>query len=544
MKDLKADGRRSVVVAAIWAPVALLLIVAVMTWRAERRQAAVDRQVVHDYAAIAAWQLARRVNMALHDETMHAVSGVVAGHMRSASTPPLVDSGVLLHRGDDARAFTQNALFALRYEPGTGVVHTAGAMDSVTRAALTARLHALASTSRREDEPHRMIFERAGDRITAVALLIVGPMDGAVTRIYGVGAPASALDSAFRHAVQHGDLLPGIAAQQVARNGLAVSLERRQGGIVFRTSTPLGETAATDSTGLRLSELRAVVDVPPGLARALVGGERGGSLLLPFMLMIVVAVALALMALAQMRRSRELDELRARFVANVSHELRTPLTQISMFAETLRLGRERSSDERIQFASIIHAEARRLTHMVESILRFARGGPGVPRRVEPRRVDVEVEQAVEAFEPIAAAARVELRVETEPVELSVDPDGLRQVILNLLDNAVKHGGSGGVVQVRLALHDGETRLTVDDAGPGVPRDWRDRVFEPFARAERSAVSGAGIGLSVVRDIVASHAGRVWIESSPLGGARVVVAIRGGVALDTPSPDVSTSHLSA
>jgi hypothetical protein len=91
MKDLKADGRRSVVVAAIWAPVALLLIVAVLTWRAERRQAAVDRQGVHDYAAIAAWQLARRVNIALHDETMHAVSGVVTGHMRSSSPLPLAD---------------------------------------------------------------------------------------------------------------------------------------------------------------------------------------------------------------------------------------------------------------------------------------------------------------------------------------------------------------------------------------------------------------------------------------------------------------------
>jgi signal transduction histidine kinase len=93
-----------------------------------------------------------------------------------------------------------------------------------------------------------------------------------------------------------------------------------------------------------------------------------------------------------------------------------------------------------------------------------------------------------------------------------------------LDNAVKHGGRGTIIDVSTQVRGGEIHIVVDDDGPGIPQEWRARVFQPFARVERAHVAGAGIGLAVVHDLVAAHGGRVWIEDSPRMGARFTVAL--------------------
>ncbi|MDQ3516436.1 MAG: ATP-binding protein, partial [Gemmatimonadota bacterium] len=132
---------------------------------------------------------------------------------------------------------------------------------------------------------------------------------------------------------------------------------------------------------------------------------------------------------------------------------------------------------------------------------------------------------IEAFTPIAQAADATIALHFEDeVFAQLDRAAFRQIILNLLDNAVKHGGRGTSVDISAEQHNGDVRIMVDDSGPGVPTEWRERVFEPFVRMERGSAAGAGIGLAVVRDLVAAHGGRVWIERSPSGGARFIVAI--------------------
>jgi signal transduction histidine kinase len=106
----------------------------------------------------------------------------------------------------------------------------------------------------------------------------------------------------------------------------------------------------------------------------------------------------------------------------------------------------------------------------------------------------------------------------------LDRAAFRQIVLNLLDNAVKHGGRGSSVDVSATPDNGDIRVTVDDSGPGVPADWRERVFEPFVRLEGANSAGAGIGLAVVRDLVVAHGGTIWIEESPRGGARFALTI--------------------
>jgi signal transduction histidine kinase len=326
------------------------------------------------------------------------------------------------------------------------------------------------------------------------------------------------------------NLLPAVnATARLDETDVALRLSRKDGGIVFASALPPGSTAATDSTGLQMGELRTTVDLSPRLASALLVGGAPSSQLPSLALMIAIASVLAGIGLIQERRSRELERLRGRFVANVSHELRTPLAQISMFAETLSLSRERSAQERREFTSIILAEARRLTGLVESVLRFSRLESGRETlRLKLADVAAEIADAVASFAPIAVAADVTITLHSaEEAYARLDRAAFRQIVLNLLDNAVKHGGRGATVVISVTHHDGNVRIVVDDSGPGVPAEWRESVFEPFVRVEKGSAPGAGIGLSVVRDLVAAHGGRVSIDQSPRGGARFIVTVPAG-----------------
>ena len=525
------DLRAWIVSAALFAPLLLLLLVAVRTWRAELRYAEVTHRVVHDFAGIAAWQYSRRANSALHDEAMRAFSAIAQGHQRSSAAdrihPP---AAILAHRSAGDVAFLEHARFAFAYDARSRILETVGGrVSDDTRAMLLRRLSQLALTARNDEDPHRVLFDSSGGAAHAIALWKISTADEPLRAVYGVVADPRVLHNRFGKVLREGNLLPAInASVRIDASDVAVRLSRQDGGIVFATTQRLGSTAATDSTGLERGELLTTVDLAPRLANALLVGGAPPSQLPSLALMIVVASVLAGIGLVQERRSRELARLRTRFVTNVSHELRTPLAQISMFAETLALGRERSAAEGREFASIIFAEARRLTALVETVLRFSRLESGRETlRLESVGVAAEIADVVEAFTPIAEAADATIALHFQDEMFArLDRAAFRQVVLNLLDNAVKHGGRGTSVDISAEQHNGDVRILVDDSGPGVPTEWRERVFEPFVRVERGSAAGAGIGLAVVRDLVAAHGGSAWIEQSPRGGARFIVALPG------------------
>lgn len=284
---------------------------------------------------------------------------------------------------------------------------------------------------------------------------------------------------------------------------------------------------------------RAVVDAPVfGLTLA-VGPQPAAVDLLQFgadptserltmiMLLLVIGALLA-MALLQVRREAELTRLRADFVSGVSHELRTPLAQIRMFTETLLLGRVRSDVERRRSLEIIDQEARRLAYLVENVLLFSKTEGGRRARVapEPTHFAEEVRHAVESFTLLSRNRDVELRTELqENITVEVDRMALRQILINLVDNALKYGPAGQRITVGAALFDDVARLWVDDEGTGIPAEERSRVFESFYRLPRdieSRVTGSGIGLAVVRELARLHGGDAWAEAAPDRGARIVV----------------------
>lgn len=218
-----------------------------------------------------------------------------------------------------------------------------------------------------------------------------------------------------------------------------------------------------------------------------------------------------------------------RFTADASHELRTPLAALRGNAE-IALSRERSTEElRLAIEESI-TQYERLQRIAEDLLLLTRldAGESVIRR-ETLLLDAAVRDVVDLYAPIAEEKGLSLVVETAD-QLLIEGDGgrLRQVIGNLLDNAVKYTPSTGRICVSLARSDGHARLQLTDSGIGISAGDMPRVFDRFYRADpsRSATSapGAGLGLSICRSIIEAHGGQIRIESELRKGTQVVVSI--------------------
>jgi signal transduction histidine kinase len=242
----------------------------------------------------------------------------------------------------------------------------------------------------------------------------------------------------------------------------------------------------------------------------------------------LLSLLFAVAAFLNIRRERELVRARRDFVASVSHELRTPLAQIRMFSETLMLGRADDEEERTQWLGIISREARRLGDLVENILLFSHID-AARVRLEPERTDLGelVEEVVEAYVPIATAKRMRIVADAPSrIFAVVDPRAMRQVVVNLIDNALKYGPPGQTVGVEVDRTNGHVTLTVTDQGPGVAPKDRQRLWRPFVRLSNdiTTAGGSGIGLSVVRSLVEQQGGSVAIAATDGGGARFVVTL--------------------
>ncbi len=227
---------------------------------------------------------------------------------------------------------------------------------------------------------------------------------------------------------------------------------------------------------------------------------------------------------AENRTLVRLNRLQGRFVAMASHEFKTPLTSITAYTDALLThAGDPGFDRAPQFLEVIREEAARLLRMVNRILDFSRMEYG-SRLLDRRPVDLAalVQETAASLEASAAAKRQRLVVRAEPdvPRAEVDADLLRQVVVNLVGNAVKYTPAGGGVEVTVA--EGAAFITVDvaDDGPGVPADELRRIFREFYRAEGAATaeSGTGLGLSIVRHIVSLHGGHVAVRRRERGGS--------------------------
>ena len=223
---------------------------------------------------------------------------------------------------------------------------------------------------------------------------------------------------------------------------------------------------------------------------------------------------------AALRRQRE-------FAADASHELRTPLTVIRSSVEHLRRNRGEPSPTTTEALDDIDAEVGLLTALVEDLLLLARSDSGA---ITLARAPVDLgdiaADGAGALTKAADARGVRLFLDPEPAIVSGDSVRLRQLIVILVDNAVRHSPRGGAVRVRVRNDAPEAVIEVEDDGPGIRPEDMPRVFERFWRAPGAAGGGTGLGLAIAKSIVDLHEGRITVTNRPEGGARFSVRLPG------------------
>ncbi len=223
------------------------------------------------------------------------------------------------------------------------------------------------------------------------------------------------------------------------------------------------------------------------------------------------------------------EKMQGEFISQLSHELRTPLTVINGWTETLLADEGMDSDTR-QGMKIISSEAKRLTEMVMELLDFTRMQDGrVTLAAEVTDIRGEFEDTVFMYSSRLAQDGIQLvylDTQQEIPEIPCDPKRLRQVFLNILDNAVKHGGEGKRIEASIGCEPGSVVVRIRDYGPGIPEDELPLVKKKFYKGSSKA-RGTGIGLAVCDEIVELHGGSLTLENAPGGGTLVTVRLPDG-----------------
>lgn len=212
---------------------------------------------------------------------------------------------------------------------------------------------------------------------------------------------------------------------------------------------------------------------------------------------------------------RRLEALRRDFVANVSHELRTPMASIRAMAETLKDGALDDPSVADRFLGTIITEAERLTRISEDLLTLSDAESRPPERAEFSLTQL-AELTIRRLEPQAQQSGITLTIQApDDIRVWANRDQMEQVILNLVDNAVKYTPSGGTVTVSVTTENSNAVLTVTDTGIGILQEHLPRIFERFYRVDKARSrqsGGTGLGLSIVKNIVEAHGGRVEAQS--------------------------------
>jgi len=251
-----------------------------------------------------------------------------------------------------------------------------------------------------------------------------------------------------------------------------------------------------------------------------------------------IAAALSTQRAANEQLER-LNKAKSDFVSIVSHEFRSPLTGIQGFSELMR-DETMSADEVREYSADINREAERLNRMINELLDLDRMESG-RMTLHPEVVDLGmlVTGIVTSAAPRARGHRLKLKLDPMVPEISGDRDKLTQVLVNLLDNAIKYSPGGGEVIVGVRSDGDEAHVWVRDHGLGIPAEALDSIFERYTRIESDAhrpIHGTGLGLPIVRQIVELHGGRVWAESEPGSGSTFhVILPPSGPLPDLPSP---------
>ena len=526
--------RRTLTLALLSATGVLTVVLGYQAWDAGRSSVRLAEENVRDQALFAASNFAVEARSEVNFELLEEGLDIIDWSLGRRGNRPL--SLARLREGARARrwnAMDQASLF-FRIGPGGGEISVAGEADS-DQTAWALREAQADSLPAPNDYRVRARFDADGKNVVVYRRAYRGRGDYGLE---GMILSAAAFEPAFERAFREEALLPEAFTGGWPNEDIFVArVLGPHGNVIYESSTdPYSGPPVRHDLDESLGGMVLELGVREEAVGQLVSGGVPRSRMPYVVALLVLTSGLLLTAVWQMRREAELAELRDDFVSSVSHQMRTPLTQIRMFGETLLLGRVRNEDERSRAAEIIVDEANRLTHQVDNVLLFSRGARDA-LNLSPVTVDLSalVESVSESFEPLARAADVtiERRIESG-IACVTDVGATRQAVLNVLDNAVKYGPTGQVVEIGVRRTDRAENpcatIWVEDEGPGIPTGQQDRVWDAYVRLDRdraSATTGSGIGLAVVREVIEAQGGTARVEAGRRAadkGARVVIEL--------------------
>ena len=224
---------------------------------------------------------------------------------------------------------------------------------------------------------------------------------------------------------------------------------------------------------------------------------------------------------------KELDRLKSDFIHTVSHDLRSPLTAILGYMELI----ERTgplNENQLDFLHRLQGSVQHITNLVNELLDLGRLEAGFDTRREPVQLENVLKFSLDVFDGQVKKKKINLitKIDKDLKPVRANPIRIRQMIDNLVGNAIKYTPNNGVVQVIMMMEENQIVMRVEDTGPGIPAEEQNRIFEKFYRATNrpESVEGSGLGLAIVKSIVDSHQGRVWVESKAGAGSTFVVLL--------------------
>jgi signal transduction histidine kinase len=541
---LRAARRgETLVVGAFASAILLLALGSWAVWRAEQRHRATAEETLNDQASYIGASIALGIQQpgwVSVRTVLRTWNETVDEHRPWPGTDSVHHRAVSEAIGPDLPDLTPLSFF-VGGDDGVRVMLASGASagpDSIVRAAADAARDSLPKWNQ-----FRMVVIPAG-RDTALAFLIARPHPTAEARWVGftisvenfraqLVAPRLAMLARSFHWLEDST---GHVQSRMARDSLpplAISLVSSDGKMLYRTAHPpqrrwYGSRIVAGGFATTLN-----ISLEPAAIPVLMQGGYPVNHSTLILLVLSSGVLLLLAAGRLVSNTLALARQREEFTSSVSHELRTPLTNIQLFAETLLLERARTGDERRNALQTITRETRRLVHMVENVLSLSRvGRPALTLVRRRERIDQLVRDVVASFEPLLESRNIELchSFDGEPFA-AIDGDALRRILVNLLDNAVRYGPMGQIIQVTTTHRNSQVIVAVEDQGPGVPITDRERIWRAFERGSATHEGGTGIGLAVVSQLVRLHGGTARVEDTRTGARFVVILPAPGIAVE-------------
>jgi signal transduction histidine kinase len=529
----------------------VLALVGGQTWAAITAQRRLAEKALTDHAATAAWFLEENLGAELSftvECVFHPLHRVMPEDVHPATPSARLVTGrtlsdlARLRPSPDAecngRSYARPS-WAYRFGPGDEVEVDGSPPPGIRADSVGAVIRRVA--------PHRRYIRRSEAAVVArlagrphLILYSVQRLrngDGVYAVVLDSAAASPLIDRAVRDCqLLPPPVLPAGEGKRVLRITLGLPDQP-----LYRSSPDVG-SAVTFERAMRpeLGGLNVRVDITPEGANMLHLATLPATRVPALIAMLGLSVGLVGLAYRQLRREQELARMRADFVSSVSHELRTPLALQRIFLDMVRLGRTQDEGRFRWAMDNVERESRRLQHLVDTILHFARGERG-QLEVAPRRTELgtAVERIAAVYRPLLRPSGSDVCVQrAEEVWADIDEGAFELALANLFQNASKYGPENQHILVLVRAEPPFAIVEVDDQGPGVPAAEREELFLPFRRgdgARRGATGGSGIGLSVVRQVMRLHGGRALLDDAPGGGLRVQLALPLRAGLASPLP---------